>query len=186
MASTSGGLASMGCSLPYAIAAKFAFPGRPTIACSGDGAMQMGGNNELITVAHYWREWADPRFVVVVLKNNDLNFVTWEMRREGEARYAKSQDVPQFDYVNYASSLGLGAYCINSPDDVAPVLQQAFSERRPVLIQVNADPAIPPLPPHLELESAQKLLASVAQGDQDDFRAAWGAIQQFWQTMVAR
>ncbi|MGH3505430.1 MAG: thiamine pyrophosphate-requiring protein, partial [Nocardioidaceae bacterium] len=78
--SLSGTLATMGPGVPYAIGAKFAHPDRPVVAFEGDGAMQMNGLAELITIARYWREWDDPRLVVVVLHNNDLNQVTWEMR----------------------------------------------------------------------------------------------------------
>ena len=155
MASVSGALASMGCSIPYAIAAKFAFPNRPVIACSGDGAMQMAGNNELITVAKYWQQWADPRFVVVVLKNNDLNFVTWEMRTtEGDPRFAASQDIPDFPYADYAASIGLLGLKIASVDVIDSVLSQAFAATRPVLIEVMADPNVPPLPPSITFEAA--------------------------------
>ena len=61
MCSLSGGLASMGAAVPYAIAAKFAHPDRPVIALVGDGAMQMNNMAELITVAKYWREWSNPQ-----------------------------------------------------------------------------------------------------------------------------
>jgi pyruvate dehydrogenase (quinone) len=52
MASLSGGLATMGPAVPYAVAAKFAHPDRPVIALAGDGAMQMNGINEMITIAN--------------------------------------------------------------------------------------------------------------------------------------
>ena len=71
--SLSGGLASLGAGTPYAVAAKFAFPERTVIAFMGDGAMQMNGMNVMITVAKYWREWASPTFIVLVLNNRDLN-----------------------------------------------------------------------------------------------------------------
>lgn len=97
MGSVSGGLASMGCGVPYAVAAKLAYPGRPVIALVGDGAMQMLGINELITIAHRWREWSNPTLVVMVLNNGDLNLVTWEQRvMGGDPRFADSQWLPQF------------------------------------------------------------------------------------------
>src|SRR5256885_3004229 len=97
MASISGSLATMGCGVPYAIGAKFAHPDRPVIALVGDGAMQMNGMNELLTVAKYWERWSDPRLVVLVLHNNDLNQVTWEMRAmEGNPKFEASQELPDF------------------------------------------------------------------------------------------
>src|SRR5918993_5166174 len=103
MGSVSGTLATMGCAVPYAIAAKFAFPDRPVIALAGDGAMQMNGLSELITVAARWRDWADPRFVVCVLNNRDLSEVSWEQREtEGEPRFAASQDLPDVPYASVA------------------------------------------------------------------------------------
>ena len=164
MASVSGGLASMGCSLPYAVAAKFAFPGRPVIACSGDGAMQMAGINELITISKYWREWADPRLIIVVLKNNDLNFVTWEMRdTEGAPRFAAAQDVPDFSYAFYASSLGLEGLKIDSPELVESTLTKAFSMDRPVLVEVLSDPDIAPSPPSVSVQKEGLLSMALAQ-----------------------
>lgn len=187
MASVSGGLASMGCSLPYGIAAKFAFPDRPVLACSGDGAMQMGGNNELITIAKYWQEWRDPRFVVVVLKNNDLNFVTWEMRvHEGEPKFRASQDLPDFQYAAYAKSLGLAGYVIHSEALIEPVVEQAFACQMPVLIEVLSDPNIPPLPPVMQVEQAQSFAASLAKGEPEGTKPIIGAWKQLWHSIVHR
>ena len=98
----------MGPGVPYAIGAKWAHPDRPAIALVGDGAMQMNGLAELITIAHYWQQWADPRLIVAVLHNNDLNQVTWEMRAmEGSPKFAESQTLPDVDYAAFARSLGL-------------------------------------------------------------------------------
>jgi hypothetical protein len=120
MGSLSGGLATMGPAVPYAIAAKFAYPDRPVIAMAGDGAMQMNGINELITIAKYRRKWSDPRLVVLVLKNRDLNQVTWEQRAmAGDPKFAGSQDVPDFRYAAYAELLGLKGVLVNDPDEVA-------------------------------------------------------------------
>jgi len=185
-ATTSGGLASMGCSIPYAIAAKFAYPGRPVIACCGDGAMQMGGNNELITVSRYWREWQDPRLVVVVLKNNDLNFVTWEMRKEGEVRFAPSQDLPDFPYADYARSLGLAGFKISSAEDIVKILDQAFDQSRPVLIEVESDGNIPPLPPHLDFASVKSYTAALAKGQPAEAKAVLSSLNQLWQNLIAK
>jgi len=186
MASVSGGLASMGCSLPYAIAAKFAFPGRPVVACSGDGAMQMAGINELITISKYWREWADPRLVIVVLKNNDLNFVTWEMRdTEGDPRFAAAQDLPDFSYAFYATSLGLEGLKIDNPEMVESTLTQAFAAQKPVLVEVVSDPNIAPAPPSMSIQKEGNLGMALAKEGlsgatpiMDSLKMAWHALTQ--------
>ncbi|GAA3610431.1 thiamine pyrophosphate-dependent enzyme [Microlunatus ginsengisoli] len=104
----SGTLATMGCGVPYAIGAKFAHPDRPAYALVGDGAMQMNGINELLTIAKYWQDWAVPRLVVAVLHNDDLNQVTWELRAMGGSpQFLPSQQLPDFPYAEYARSLGL-------------------------------------------------------------------------------
>lgn len=181
MASVSGGLASMGCSIAYGVAGKLAYPGRPVVCCSGDGAMQMLGNAELITVAQRWREWADPRFVVVVLKNNDLNFVTWEMRvTEGDPKFEASQNIPDFSYANYATSLGLEGLIINSVDQIDAVLDRAFTAAKPVVIEVESDPNIPPLPPQVTIKDMKAFAHSLAKGDPEKDKPLWGALTQFW------
>ncbi len=116
--SLSGNLATMGTRGAYGIGAKFGHPERPVIVFAGDGAMQMNGLAELITIKHYWREWAD-RAVVAVLHNDDLNQVTWEMRAmEGAPKFAESQTLPSVDYASWAASLGLQAIGVDKPDDI--------------------------------------------------------------------
>src|SRR5436189_6295975 len=133
MASLSGSLATMGPAVPYAIAAKFAFPGRVAIAMAGDGAMQMGGINELITVAKYWKEWEDPRLIVLVLNNRDLNLVTWEQRAlAGDPKFAASQDIPDFRYADFATSLGLRGIRVETPDAIGAAWDQALASDRPM------------------------------------------------------
>lgn len=147
-ASVSGMLATMGCALPYALAAKTAFPDRPAFAFLGDGAMQMTGLSELLTIAQNWESWSDPRFVMLVLNNRDLAYVTWEQRAmEGESRFAESQAVPDFPYAEYAQLLGLTGIRVDSPDQVAAALDEALSARKPVLIEAITDPDVPTLPP---------------------------------------
>ena len=103
MGTVSGSLATMGCGVPYAIGAKFAHPDRPVIAMVGDGAMQMNGMNGLITIAKYWERWSDPRLIVLVLNNQDLNQVTWEMRAmTGDPKFEASQSLPDVHYARYA------------------------------------------------------------------------------------
>jgi pyruvate dehydrogenase (quinone) len=166
MASLSGTLATMGPGVPYAIAAKFAHPERPVIALVGDGAMQMNGNGELVTIAKYWQRWSDPRLIVLVLHNNDLNQVTWEQRAmEGDPKYEASQQLPDFPYARYAELVGLTGIRVDDPDEVAGAWEQAFAADRPVVLEAMTDPEVPPLPPHITLEQAKALTSALAHGD---------------------
>ena len=167
-ASLSGNLATMLPGVPYAIAAKFAFPDRVAVAMVGDGAMQMLGMNELLTAAKYYQEWADPRLVVLVLNNRDLNQVTWEQRvLAGDPKYAASQDVPAFDFAAFAESVGLRGIRVERPEQVEPAWDQAFAADRPVVIDAIVDPNEPPLPPHITLKEAKMLATSLLKGDPD-------------------
>ncbi|MEU4662957.1 thiamine pyrophosphate-requiring protein [Micromonospora chalcea] len=168
LASLSGTLLSMGGGMPYALAAKFAHPDRPVIALLGDGAMQMNGVNELITVAKYWREWADPRFVVLVLNNRDLAFVSWEQRSsEGTPMFPDSQDLPDVAYHRWAEVLGLGGELVDSPGRVDGLWQRVLDADRPVVVNAVVDPAELMLPPHFTAEQARKTAAAVLRGDSD-------------------
>jgi pyruvate dehydrogenase (quinone) len=172
MASLSGTLATMGPGVPYAIAAKFAYPDRAVVAMVGDGAMQMNGSAELITVAKYWKEWKDPRLVVLVLNNRDLNQVTWEQRAmSGDPKLDASQDLPDFPYARYADSLGLRGLRIDRPEQIADVWEQAFRSDRPVVVEAVTDPEVPPLPPHITFKQARALSSALLKGDPD-----WRAI----------
>jgi pyruvate dehydrogenase (quinone) len=162
MGSLSGGLATMGSGMPYAVAAKFAHPDRPVVAICGDGAMQMNGINALITVAKYWERWADPRLVVLVLNNRDLNQVTWEQRAlAGDPKFLGSQSLPDFPYHRYAGLVGLKGIFVDHPDRVGPAWDEAFAADRPVVVEFCADPNVPPLPPHITLKQARAFLASM-------------------------
>jgi pyruvate dehydrogenase (quinone) len=166
MASLSGNLATMGPAVPYAIAAKFAHPSRVVFALAGDGAMQMNGINELVTISKYWKRWSDPRLIVLVLNNSDLNMVTWEERvLAGDPKFVTSQELPKFSYANYAESLGLKGIVMNNPDQVADLWDEALSADRPVVIDAHTDPEVPPLPPHITMKEAQNLLKSILHGD---------------------
>lgn len=168
MASLSGNLATMGPAVPYAIAAKFAHPERPVIALSGDGAMQMAGNAELITIAQYWRQWRDPRLTILVLHNNDLNQVTWEMRAfEGDPKFEASQSLFDFPFARYAQLLGLHGIRVDRPDLVADAWDEALNADRPTLIEAITDPNVPPLPPHISFEQARNFTRSIIRGDPD-------------------
>lgn len=168
MASLSGGLATMGPGVPYAIAAKFAFPDRVPIALVGDGAMQMNGNAELITIAQYWEQWSDPRLVVMVLNNSDLNQVTWEQRvLEGDPKFDAAQHVPDFPYAHYADMLGLKGIRVDSPEQIGAAWDEALAADRPVVLEAITDPDVAPLPPHITLKQALGFMSSVLHGDTD-------------------
>jgi pyruvate dehydrogenase (quinone) len=167
-ASVSGTLASMGCAVPYAVAAKFAYPDRVAIALAGDGAMQMNGITELISVAKYWQRWSDPRLVVLVLNNRDLNQVTWEHRAmEGEPKFEASQDLPDVPYARYAELIGLRGIKVDTPDRVGAAWDEALAADRPVVLEAVTDPNIPPLPPHITFEQMSSMTRALAKGDVD-------------------
>src|SRR5213596_36495 len=166
MASLSGNLATMGPGVPYAIAAKFAFPDRVVIATVGDGAMLMNGINELVTVANYWKEWSDPRLIIMVLANRDLNQVTWEQRvMAGDPKYECSQTVPEFQFARYAEMLGLTGIRIDETEQIVPAWEQALSATRPVVLEAITDPEVPTLPPHITFEEAKKFTESMVKGE---------------------
>ena len=180
-ASLSGGLATMGPGVPYAIAAKFAFPDRPVIAMIGDGAMQMNGMNELITIAKYWRRWSDPRLLVMVLNNGDLNQVTWEQRvMEGDPKFSASQDVPHVAYAQYAEILGLRGIFVDRPDAIGAAWDEAFAAGKPVVIDVRSDPDVPPLPPHVSIKQARQYAEALMKGDPDGFATVKASLKQIF------
>lgn len=187
MASLSGGLATMGNGVPYAIAAKFAYPDRVAIALVGDGAMQMNGNAELVTIAKYWKRWSDPRLIIMVLNNQDLNQVTWEMRvMEGDPKYEASQDVPDFPYAEYAELIGLKGIKVSEPDALAGAWDRALSADRPVVLEVMTDPNIPPIPPHIKPEQAKAYMSALMSGDPDALGIVKASFKQFAREFVPK
>ena len=183
--SLSGGLATMGPGVPYAIAAKFAYPNRPVIALVGDGAMQMNGMNGLITISKYWKEWADPRLIVLVLNNQDLNQVTWEMRAQsGDPKFNASQQIPNVAYARYAELLGLkGVFC-NDPDRLAQSWDSALESDRPCVLEVMTDPNIPPLPPHITLKQAKAFASTLLKGDPEEASVITKSIRQLAEELL--
>jgi pyruvate dehydrogenase (quinone) len=166
--SLSGTLATMGCGVPYAIGAKFAHPDRPAIALVGDGAMQMNGLAELITAAKYQDRWSDPRLVVGVWNNHDLNQVTWEMRAmEGAPSFLPSQELPDIQYAAFARSLGLTGVRVEKPEDVEAGWRAGLEADGPAVIEFLTDPAVPPIPPHATWEQMEATAASILKGDAD-------------------
>jgi pyruvate dehydrogenase (quinone) len=173
--SLSGTLATMGPGVPYGIAAKFGCPHRPVIVFAGDGAMQMNGLAELITVKRYWEQWSDPRLIIAVLHNDDLNQVTWEMRAmAGAPKFVESQRLPDVDYAGFAASLGLQAIAVDKPGDIASAWDNALSGDRPTLLDVRCDPNVPPIPPHATFEQMTDAAKALWAGDED----RWGVIKQ--------
>ncbi|HZT12937.1 MAG TPA: thiamine pyrophosphate-requiring protein [Candidatus Baltobacteraceae bacterium] len=180
--SVSGNLATMGSAVPYAIAAKFAYPDRCVIALPGDGAMQMNGLNELITVYRYWKKWSDPRLIFFVLNNTDLNQVTWEQRiLAGSPRNMETQPLPDFPYAGFAESLGFLGIRVDNPDQVDEAWDRALNADRPVVFEAIVDGNVATLPPHISREQAMHFLQSLRKGDPN----ARGALGQSIKQMIA-
>ena len=186
MASLSGTLATMGPGVPYAIAAKFAHPDRPVIALVGDGAMQMNGLNELITIGKYWRSWGDPRLVVLVLNNRDLNQVTWEQRAmEGDPKYEASQSIPDFPYARYAEMIGLHGVRVDEPERVGEAWDEVLAVDRPAVLEAVVDPEVPPLPPHITFEQAKHFAEAVLHGDEGRRSMIRQSLRQLFDAVTA-
>jgi len=179
MCSLSGGLASMGAAVPYAIAAEFAYPNRPVIAFVGDGAMQMNNMGELITVAKYWKQWTDPRWICCVFDNQDLNQVTWEQRvMEGDPKFEVSQRIPEVPYHEFAELIGLRGIFAEDANDVGASWELALSSRKPVVMVMKTDPEVPPLPPHISFEQACNFASSQMKGDSGGWSPMLNAARQ--------
>ncbi|PRY57304.1 thiamine pyrophosphate-requiring protein [Glycomyces artemisiae] len=171
--SLSGTLATMGCAVPYAIGAKFAYPDRPVVALVGDGAMQMNGLAELLTASHYLDRWEDQRFIVCVFDNGDLNMVTWELRAAGGApKFGPSQDLPPVSYADVAGHLGFQGVTVTDPDRLGDAWDLAFAADRPVLLDVHCDPNVPPIPPHVNRDQLASTTQALLKGDPD----AWDVL----------
>ena len=184
-ASLSGGLASMGAAVPYALGAKFAYPDRPVIALVGDGAMQMNNMAELITVAKYWREWIDPRWIVCVFNNEDLNQVTWEQRIiNGDPKFEASQKIPNVPYSRFAEMIGLRGIYVDDPNALSSAWQQALASDVPVVLEVKTDPEVPPLPPHISLQQAKHFTEAMLKGDPDEAGVLKGTARQVFEAIL--
>ncbi len=182
MASLSGNLATMCPGVPYTIAAKFAHPDRMAIGLIGDGAFQMLGMNEVITISKYWKTWKDPRMLILVLKNKDLNQVSWEQRvMAGDAKFEGSQNVPDFPYAEYAKMLGLEGISVNDPSEIPDALDRAMKAQKPVVLEAATDPNVPPLPPHITFGQAKAFMSSMIDGDVD----TWQMITQSYKDLIS-
>jgi pyruvate dehydrogenase (quinone) len=142
--------------------------------------MQMNGNSELITAAKYWKRWSNPKLIVAVLNNRDLNQVTWEQRvMQGDPKLEASQDVPDFPYARYAELIGFTGLRVERPKAIGPAWDQALASDRPVVLEAITDPNVPPLPPHITLEQAKGYISALLKGDPD----ALGIVKQSFREM---
>ncbi|ANL31340.1 thiamine pyrophosphate protein (plasmid) [Rhizobium phaseoli] len=185
--SLSGGLASMGAAVPYAIAAKFAHPERPVVGLVGDGAMQMNNLAEMITVAKYWKAWTNPTFVVCVFNNQDLNQVTWEQRvMEGDPKFDASQSIPDLRYHKFAELIGLRGIFVDRPDQLGAAWEEALAADCPVILEVKTDPEVPPLPPHITFEQMRKITSALMTGDSHEAGVIAGTFRQLFAGILSR
>jgi pyruvate dehydrogenase (quinone) len=162
----SGRLASMNGAMPYAVAAKFAHPDRAVICTIGDGAFQMLGMNELITVKKYLASWDDPTFVVIVMHNDDLAQVSWEMRTEdGNPVWRGSQDVESVDYAGWAELLGFRGVRVTKDEDAAAAVEAALAHRGVTVIDDHVTRNAPPLPAKITAEYRNNTIKAFAKGD---------------------
>ncbi len=169
MGSLSGSLATVGACVPYAHAAKFAYPDRTVVCFTGDGAMQMNGLNELITAKKYWKNWSNPHLIYIVFNNRDLNQVTWELRIEaGHRDIPMTQSIPDVPYAAFADSLGFKGIRVDKPEDVGPALDQAFAASTPVLLDVYTDPDVPTIPPHITFEEVKNYSTALLKYDPEE------------------
>ncbi len=186
MGSLSGGLASMGAGVPYAIAAKFAYPDRPVIALVGDGAMQMNGMGELVTAAKYHARWPNQTFIVCVLNNEDLNQVTWEQRvMEGNPKAELTQDLPNVPYHKFAQLIGFEGVYVDDPEQLGAAWDRALRAGRPCVLEVKTDPEVPPLPPHITFKQAKAFMTTAVQGDPNEARMIKGSVKQVLSSVFA-
>ncbi|MBD3242620.1 MAG: thiamine pyrophosphate-requiring protein [Chitinivibrionales bacterium] len=187
MGSLSGGLATMCPGVPYAIAAKFCHPERPVVAMVGDGAMQMLGNDGLVTIEKYWKEWANPVLVVLVLHNNDLNQVTWEQRAlTGDPKFAASQDIPDFPYATYARLLGLHGLEVAEPREIGPAFDAALESDAPTVIDALCDPNVPPIAPHITFDQMKGYVSALAKGDPNTLGVVGQSAREMMSTLLTR
>ncbi|WP_431210318.1 thiamine pyrophosphate-requiring protein [Puia sp. P3] len=185
MATLSGNLATMCPGVPYAIAAKFAWPDRVAIALVGDGAMQMLGNNGLITIAKYWQQWSDPRLVILVLNNGDLNQVTWEQRvMVGDPKFEASQNIPDFPYARYAEILDLKGVKVDRADQLSDAWKEVLSANRPAVLEVLVDPDVPTTPPHITFDQMVKFSKTLWKGDPDESGIIKGAFRDILENIL--
>lgn len=166
MGDLSGRLATMLAAMPYAVAAKFAYSDRAVICTIGDGAFQMLGMNELITIKKYLDRWQSPQLIILVLHNNDLTQVSWEMRTEdGNPVWNTAQEVESVDYAGWAKLLGFQGITVTDDDQIADAWDAAFAHQGVTLLDAHTSKNVPPLPPHITLEYAKNTAKALLKGD---------------------
>jgi pyruvate dehydrogenase (quinone) len=147
----------------------------------GDGAMQMNGISGLITIAKVWRQWLDPKLVVMVLNNGDLNQVTWEQRAmSGDPKFEDSQMVPDFPYAQYGQMLGLRGRRVERTEDIGAAWDEALTSDRPFVLEMVTDPNVPPLPPHISLKQAKAYMSALMHGDADALGICVASAKEWW------
>lgn len=138
--------------------------------------------NELITICKYYKEWADPRLIVIVLNNQDLNMVTWEQRMLAcEPKYEDSQDIPDVNFAAFAESLGLIGIRIHAPEQIQIALNTILNSDRPAVLDVMCDPNTPIIPPHIDKEMLMKFSKAMLKGDPESFSIIRQVIKQHMQ-----
>ncbi|MCA1601174.1 MAG: pyruvate oxidase [Acidobacteria bacterium] len=163
--SCSGNLATMAPGLPYAIAAKLAFPERQSIAFVGDGGftMLMG---EFLTAVKY-----NLPIVVVIIKNNTLGQIKWEqIVFLGNPEYGCELHNPSF--AKYADACGGLGWTVEKPEEIRPILQHALSSNKPSIVEVVVDPFEPPMPPKVTAKQALHFAEALIKGQPKGKRIA--------------
>ena len=135
--------------------------------------------SQLITVAKYWREWPNNKFVVCVFNNQDLNQVTWEQRvMEGDPKFNATQQIPDVPYHRFAELIGLRGIYVDDPDQLARAWDAALASDRPTVLEVKTDPEVPPLPPHITLKQAKNFMLAALAPDPNESGMLVGAAKE--------
>ncbi|HEV7395295.1 MAG TPA: thiamine pyrophosphate-dependent enzyme [Pyrinomonadaceae bacterium] len=163
--SCSGTLATMAPALPYAIAAKLAYPERQSIAFIGDGGFSMLMADFLTAVKY------ELPIVVVIIKNNTLGQIKWEqIVFLGNPEYGVELTNP--DFAKYAEICGGVGFTVEKPEQIRPALQQAFAAGKPAIVEVVVDPFEPPMPPKVTLKQATKFAEALIKGEPNGHKIA--------------
>ena len=154
----SGNLATMAPGLPYAIAIQHAFPGRQVIAFIGDGGFAMLMAEFLTAIQHRLP------VKVVINNNNSLGQILWEQMVLGYPEHGVRYPEPFADYAAFATANGALGTKVTKPGDVRGAIRAALDHPGPALIDVNVNPAEPPLPGKVEYEQAKNFALAFLRG----------------------
>jgi pyruvate dehydrogenase (quinone) len=137
---------SMANALPQAIGAQASHPGRQVVALCGDGglAMSMG---DLLSL----RQLKLP-VKIVVFRNDALAFVELEMKASGFVDFATDLDNP--DFAKMAEAAGILGLTAERPEQVQPMIAQAFAHAGPALVEVPVHRRELAMPPTISLDQA--------------------------------